>query len=160
MCNTNSTFSLSFYLQWVVRSPCVIHGIMEQMWIMESLWIVFKWRETNLRIVSVWHVMNWRLHLIACCVLYKRVLNNILWYYTMHLIRNAIVQNNSHDQCWTNMQVSSWCYTIIINNGIKEFTVGIKSVTLVKSRISGGYVKLRDSLFIPRLYYSTQYIPF
>ena len=46
---------------------------------------------------------------------------------------NAIIQNNSHDQCWIPMKVSSWYYTINIDNGIKELTTGIIIVTLVKS---------------------------
>ena len=49
-------------------------------------------RATNLCIVSVWHVMNWRLRLIACCVWYNMVLYDII---QQHFLRNAIMHNNT-----------------------------------------------------------------
>ena len=49
-------------------------------------------RATNLCIVSVWHVMNRRLCLIACCVWYNMVLYDII---QQHFLRNAIMHNNT-----------------------------------------------------------------
>ena len=50
--------------------PVCINDMKEQMWIMKSLsGVVSSQNATNLHIVSVWHVMNRRLSLFACCLI-------------------------------------------------------------------------------------------
>jgi hypothetical protein len=94
ICNTYSAILLSCCLQWVVRSPCVY-----QRWETTNLNHAITWglyssqRTTNLCIISVWHVMSWKLRPIAFCVWYKIIPYGILEHIfsPMQLYRTVIL---------------------------------------------------------------------